>query len=74
MLDKMPKKSIVEEAIKSQKWDRSSYEYALNAMLPHRCFNDSSIYKKSELIELFYKALPSGWGTIKSFTTFRYLN
>jgi hypothetical protein len=63
----------IKQAIKEAKWDRGSYEYALNAMLPHRFFNDSSIYKKQQLIELFYKAIETKWHCIKNFTTFRNL-
>lgn len=68
-----PTREQLEAAIKSQKWDRSSYEYALNAMLPYRCFNDSTIYKKSELIEIFYETVKTKFNSIKSFTTFKNL-
>ena len=72
-LDTVPTRVQLEQAIKAQRWDRSSYEYALNAMLPYRCFNDSSIYKKAELIELFYTIVPTKWNCIKGFTTFKHL-
>ena len=71
MENTVPTRQQLEKAIKSQKWDRSSYEYALNAMLPFRCFNDSSIYKKADLIELFYKTVTTKWKCIKHFTTFK---
>jgi hypothetical protein len=67
----VPTREQLEKAIRSQKWDRSSYEYALNAMLPHRYFSDSSIYKKADLIELFYETVPTKWNAIKSFTVFK---
>lgn len=67
----VPSRTLIEQAIKQQKWDRSSYEYALGHMLPNRFFNDSSIYKKADLIELFYKTVPTKWNCIKSFTTFK---
>lgn len=67
----VPQRPEIEAAIKSQKWDRSSYEYALNAMLPYRYFSDSSIYKKADLIELFYKTIETKWDKIKDFTTFK---
>lgn len=68
-------KNLVAKAIKLQKWDRSSYEYALNYMLPYRYFSDSQMYKKSDLIELFYKSIQDEdkWNKIKNFTTFRNL-
>lgn len=69
----VPQRSEIEEAIKIAKWDRGSYEYALNAMIPHRFFNDSSIYKKSEIIEIFYKAIETKWNLISGFTTFKNL-
>jgi hypothetical protein len=67
----VPSREQLEIAIKSQKWDRGSYEYALNAMLPHRCFNDSSIYKKAQIIEIFYETVKTKWPLIKNFTTFK---
>lgn len=70
-LDTVPTRAQLEQAIKAQKWDRGSYEYALNAMLPYRYFSDSSIYKKADLIELFYKTVQTKWNSIKSFTTFK---
>jgi hypothetical protein len=73
MLLEAPKREILESAIKSQKWDRGSYEYALNAMQPNRIFSDSSIYKKSELIEMFHEMAPKYWTRISNFTTFRNL-
>ena len=73
-LEFMPhSKEALQEAIKAQKWDRSSYEYALNAMLPNRCFSDSSIYKKAELIDMFYEAVETKWSSIRNFTTFKNL-
>ena len=71
MLDTAPSITVVQKAIKEQKWDRSSYEYALNTMLPHHIFSDSSIYKKADLIKLFYDNYEAKWNTIKGFTTFR---
>ena len=73
MKSQVPTREALELAIKAQKWDRGSYEYALNAMLPYRCFSDSSIYKKADLIELFYATIPTKWDSIKGFTTFRSL-
>jgi hypothetical protein len=73
MIHTPPSTDLIEKAIKNAKWDRASYEYALNHMLPHRCFSDSSIYKKAELITLFYEAIQTRWGAIKDFTTFKNL-
>lgn len=71
MTTSVPPREVVEHAIKAKKWDRSSYEHALDCMLPYRFFNDSSIYKKAELIELFYETIKTKWGKICGFTTFR---
>lgn len=73
MTNNVPTREALEIAIKAQKWDRSSYEYALNHMLPYRCFSDSSIYLKKELVELFYETVKTKWNNIKSFTTFKNL-
>ena len=67
----VPTREQLEKAIKEAKWDRSSYEYALNHMLPYICFSDSSMYKKAELIELFYETVKTKWNSIKSYTTFK---
>lgn len=61
-------KDLIKQAIKNQKWDRSSYEYALNSTLPYRYFD---IYKKPELIELFYKTIETKFKFIAGYTTFR---
>lgn len=69
----IPSREELEVTIKAAKWDRSSYEYALNHMLPHRYFNDSSIYLKKDLVELFYETVKTKWNNIKSFSTFKNL-
>lgn len=61
----------IKDAIKAQKWNRSSYEYALNAMLPYRYWD---VYKKPELIANFYEAIETRFNAIKTFTTFRHLS
>jgi hypothetical protein len=62
----------VKEAIKAEKWDKFSYEYAIKRMnayyLPH-----GHMGKKAEVIERFYKDIqnPEKWARIKDFTTFK---
>lgn len=58
----------IQNAIKAQKWNRSSYEYAMNSMLPYRYWD---VYKKAELIEIFYKTIETKFHLIKGYTTFR---
>ena len=61
----------IKQAIKAQKWDKSSYEYAIHAMNPWT--NISGLYLKKELIERFYRDIqePKKWNCIKNFTTFK---
>lgn len=65
-----PSRQQISDAIKKQKWDRHSYEYACNAMSPYRYFD---IYKKPELIEIFYTLCETKFDRIANFTTFKHL-
>jgi len=61
----------IKQAIKAQKWDKASYEYAINAMNPWTIID--GMYLKKELIERFYREIqnPKKWACIKNFTTFK---
>jgi len=61
----------IKQAIKAQKWDKASYEYAIHAMNPWTYI--SGLYLKKELIEKFYADIqePKKWARIKDFTTFK---
>lgn len=63
----------IKQAIKAQKWDKASYEYAIHHMNPWT--NIYGMYLKKELIERFYKDIQDAkkWACIKNFTTFRNL-
>lgn len=63
----------IKQAIKAQKWDKASYEYAIHSMNPWT--NICGMYLKKELIERFYADIqePKKWACIKNFTTFKNL-
>lgn len=62
----------IKQAIKAQKWDKFSYEYAIKHMntsyLQH-----GHMGKKAEVIERFYADIqePKKWARISNFTTFK---
>jgi hypothetical protein len=65
----------IKQAIKAQKWDKASYEYAVDAMNPW-IFPISRMYSlklKKDLIERFYADIQDAekWARIKDFTTFK---
>ena len=61
----------IKQAIKEQKWDKASYEYAIHNMNPWT--HISGLYLKNELINKFFRDIqePKKWARIKDFTTFK---
>jgi hypothetical protein len=62
----------IKSAIKAQKWDKSSYSYAIGGMDP---FNPKSLYydsyKKEEIVKEFYKLCETKFRNITHYTTFK---
>lgn len=60
----------VKEAIKAQKWTKSSYVYAMDHIELYRCWDS---YKLAELKEMFFNKIAdyNNFRKIESFTTFR---
>jgi hypothetical protein len=62
----------IKQAIKAQKWDKFSYEYAIKHMNAHY-MSHGYMGKKADVIERFYNDIqePKKWNCIKDFTTFK---
>lgn len=63
----------IKDAIKAQKWDKYSYVYAINAMLPYYWGDGEGRYK-ADVIDYFYELIETKFNNIKGFTTFKNLD
>lgn len=67
-------KTEIQKAIKAQKWDKSSYAYAVHAMdhwnskgfFPDHCL-------KTEIVAEFWKLIDTKFYMINSFTCFKHI-
>lgn len=64
----------VQAIIKSDKWDKASYAYAVAALTSNAYLCMMSWYTKKELVEMFNKYLPIKFNSIKSYTCFKNLS
>lgn len=65
-------KTEIQKAIKAQKWDKSSYAYAVHGMSHWDVigfFPDQ--YKKAEVIARFWELIETKFYMIKDYTTFK---
>jgi len=63
----------IKDAIKAQKWDKSSYVYAINGMLPYYWGDGEGRYK-ADVIAYFYQLVETRFSAIKGYTTFKHLS
>lgn len=60
----------IKGAIKAQRWDKHSYQYALSGMDHWGMWEYSTLLKK-EIIERFYLMIETKFYLIKHYTTFK---